>query len=243
MGQLLLRGRLERHHVHAHRVHPRQHVPDRAVLPGRVHRLQHDQQRVAPARPEQLVRRGELGHALCERVVDLGVAELAQRVPAVPGGIAAVEPRPGAGFDPQRGERSLHAPDAIARALSWAGEQARPWSGGDCGGCAGRRAGVIRARRAATVHCPPLATTTPPGAVQWIFSVLGPPQPPSGATTTSWTRGQGSWSTGRATGAICANDTGGGHRDIVLAPAGASTLSPQIKRAGLLGSASPSPFA
>lgn len=71
--------------------------------------------------------------------------------------------------------------------------------------------------------------------MQWVFSVLGPPQPPSGATTTSWTRGQGSWSTGRATGAICANDTGGGHRDIVLAPAGASTLSPQIKRAGLLG--------
>ncbi len=87
----------------------------------------------------------------------------------------------------------------------------------------------------AAARCPPLATATPPGAVQWIFSELGAPQPPAGATKTSWTRGQGSWSGGRATGAICASDTGGGHRDLVLAAAGASTLSPQIKRGGLLG--------
>jgi hypothetical protein len=88
---------------------------------------------------------------------------------------------------------------------------------------------------AAPVRCPPFASTTPPGAVQWIFSELGAPQAPSGRTTRSWTRGQGSWSAGRATGAICADDTGGGHRDAVLAPAGAAALSPQIKRLGLLG--------
>jgi len=87
---------------------------------------------------------------------------------------------------------------------------------------------------AASVRCPPFAAT-PAGEVQWIFSELGAPQAPAGATTTSWTRGQGSWAGGSATGAICSDDSGGGHRDIVLAAAGRSTLSPRIVRLGLLG--------
>ena len=71
--------------------------------------------------------------------------------------------------------------------------------------------------------------------MQWIFSALGAPAAPGGGTTWSWTRGQGSWSAGSATGTICSEDKGGGRRDVVLSASGASTLSPQIKRLGMLG--------
>jgi hypothetical protein len=88
------------------------------------------------------------------------------------------------------------------------------------------------------VTCPRAAsapTSAPAGAVQWIFSALGTPAAPSGGTTWSWTRGQGSWSAGSASGAICGEDKGRGRRDVVLSASGTSTLSPQIKRLGLLG--------
>ena len=87
----------------------------------------------------------------------------------------------------------------------------------------------------APVTCPPPASA-PAGAVQWIFSALGAPSAPSAGTTWSWTRGQGSWSAGSATGTICGEDKGGGaRRDVVLSASGTSTLSPQIKRLGMLG--------
>ena len=86
-----------------------------------------------------------------------------------------------------------------------------------------------------SLKCPPPAAT-PAGAVQWIFSALGAPAAPSAGTTWSWTRGQGSWSAGSATGTICGEDKGGGsRRNVVLSASGASTLSPQIKPHGLLG--------
>jgi len=85
------------------------------------------------------------------------------------------------------------------------------------------------------VTCPP-AASTPAGEVQWIFSALGAPTAPSAGTRWSWTRGQGSWSAGSATGTICSEDRGPGtRRDVVLSASGASTLSPQIKRLGMLG--------
>ncbi len=88
---------------------------------------------------------------------------------------------------------------------------------------------------AGPVTCPAPAST-PAGAVQWIFSALGAPSVPTGGTSWSWTRGQGSWSAGRASGAVCGEDRGGGRRrDVLLAASGASTLSPQVKRGGLLG--------
>jgi len=94
--------------------------------------------------------------------------------------------------------------------------------------------------RIASVHCPAGASTAPanvPGAVQWEFSQLGPPTPASPSGSTSWTRGAGSWTAGRAVGAICTNDSGGGlaSRDLVLTVAGSSKLSPKITRLGLLG--------
>ena len=85
------------------------------------------------------------------------------------------------------------------------------------------------------VTCPP-AAGTPAGSVQWIFSALGAPAAPRAGTTWSWTRGQGSWSAGSATGSICAEDKGGGsRRDVLLSASGASALSPQIKPHGMLG--------
>ncbi|MGD1051271.1 MAG: hypothetical protein ABR947_09390 [Solirubrobacteraceae bacterium] len=95
--------------------------------------------------------------------------------------------------------------------------------------------------RMASVHCPAAASTAPanaPGAVQWEFSQLGPPTPASASGSSSWTRGAGTWTAGRAAGTICTNDSGGtlaSSRDLVLAVAGSSKLTPKITRFGLLG--------
>jgi hypothetical protein len=65
----LLRGRLlERDDLHALRVDVVHDVLDHGVLAGSVHRLQDDEQRVAVARPQQLLRLGELGAPLPPRV-------------------------------------------------------------------------------------------------------------------------------------------------------------------------------
>jgi hypothetical protein len=106
-------------------------------------------------------------------------------------------------------------------------------------GLAGMPAAAATAR-AASVHCPAAASTAPanaPAAVQWEFSQLGPPTPASSTVSTSWTRGAGSWTGGRAAGTICTNDSGRGvaSRDLVLTVSGGSKLSPKITRLGLLG--------
>jgi hypothetical protein len=74
-------------------------------------------------------------------------------------------------------------------------------------------------------------------AVQWEFSELGSPTPASSSVSSSWTRGSGSWSAGRASGTICSNDSGGGlaPRGLVLAVSGSSKLSPQITKLGMQG--------
>lgn len=89
-------------------------------------------------------------------------------------------------------------------------------------------------------RCPAAATAPPPSsatAVQWQFSEVGSPTPPSATVSSSWTRGSGSWSAGHASGAICSGDSGGGARgrNLVLSVSRASTLSPHITRLGLLG--------
>lgn len=93
---------------------------------------------------------------------------------------------------------------------------------------------------AASVSCPAGASapaTVPAPAVQWEFSELGSPTPASSAVSSSWTRGGGSWSAGRAAGTICSNDSGGGlaTRELVLKVSGSSKLSPQITKLGMLG--------
>jgi hypothetical protein len=88
---------------------------------------------------------------------------------------------------------------------------------------------------AAKVTCP--ASSDTGGTVQWAFSVIGPPTPATPAGYRSWTRGEGNWSAGTATGAVCVNDSGGGlpTRALVLAPAGRSTISAHVTELGLLG--------
>ena len=93
--ELLGRGLLEGGHLHPLRVDARHDVADGAVLAGRVHRLKHDQQGVAVAGPQQLVRGLELLDAARERRLLLLLAllgEVAQARPATPAGVAPVQP-------------------------------------------------------------------------------------------------------------------------------------------------------
>src|SRR5579871_3496667 len=96
-------------------------------------------------------------------------------------------------------------------------------------------ASAASAGATAPVSCP--AGVASAGPVQWVFSQLGAPTPPSASLSWSWTRGNGVWNAGRATGTICSEDKGGGSptRHLVLTVAGASTLSPHITKLGLLG--------
>jgi hypothetical protein len=86
------------------------------------------------------------------------------------------------------------------------------------------------------VRCP-ASVATSAGPVQWLFSALGAPTSGSAKVNWSWTRGGGSWNTGRASGTICSEDKGGGlpARNLVLRVSGSSTLSPMITKLGLLG--------
>lgn len=88
----------------------------------------------------------------------------------------------------------------------------------------------------ASVSCPASAASSL-GPVQWTFGVIGAPTSGASGVTNSWTRGNGTWNGGSASGTICTNDKGSGipKRDLVLKVAGASTLSPKITRYGLLG--------
>jgi hypothetical protein len=107
-------------------------------------------------------------------------------------------------------------------------------------GALGSSAAVAAAAREASVKCPGAASSAPAASttsVVWEFSELGPPTPAGVSVTSSWTRGAGIWSSGEARGTICSNDTvtGMASRDLVLTVSGASELSPQITRLGMLG--------
>jgi hypothetical protein len=92
---------------------------------------------------------------------------------------------------------------------------------------------------AAAVTCPASASAaagSSAGPVQWEFSVIGAPTAGASGVTSSWTRGNGVWSGGRATGTICSEDKGSfARRDLVLKVSGSSLLVPKTTRLGLLG--------
>jgi len=99
---------------------------------------------------------------------------------------------------------------------------------------------VFAGGAAAAVTCPAsasAATTSTTGPVQWAFSVLGAPTTGASGVKSSWTRGNGTWNTGRATGTICSEDKAPGspRRDLVLKVSGSSVLAPHTTRLGLLG--------
>ena len=81
--QFLGPRRLEAGHLHALRVHPRHHVLDRAVLAGRVHRLEHAEHRPFVLRVELLLQCGQAMHTAGEHGAACG---LGSRWPAVSAG-------------------------------------------------------------------------------------------------------------------------------------------------------------
>jgi len=92
---------------------------------------------------------------------------------------------------------------------------------------------------AAAVTCPAstsAASASTVGSVQWAFSVIGAPTAGASGVTSSWTRGNGVWNGGKATGTICSEDKGSfARRDLVLKVSGSSVLLPKTTRLGLLG--------
>jgi hypothetical protein len=98
---------------------------------------------------------------------------------------------------------------------------------------------VFAGPAAATVTCPASASSASAntaGPVQWAFSVLGAPSAGAQGVAWSWTRGNGVWNTGQATGTICSEEKGAfPRRDLVLKVTGSSLLVPKATRLGLLG--------
>ncbi|HEY1778539.1 MAG TPA: hypothetical protein VGG41_20455 [Solirubrobacteraceae bacterium] len=90
---------------------------------------------------------------------------------------------------------------------------------------------------AAAVTCPAsAAAVSTSGPVQWEFSVIGAPTAGASGVTSSWTRGNGAWNAGKATGTICSEDKGSfARRDLVFKVSGNSVLAPKTTRLGLLG--------
>ena len=104
-------GCLNEDDLHPLRVHARHHVLDHGVLAGRVHRLQHDEQRVAVARPQQLLRLGERGDPARDGVLrpllELVGGELGELGAATPPGVPARDARGLAGRDEEVVVKSL----------------------------------------------------------------------------------------------------------------------------------------
>ena len=89
----------------------------------------------------------------------------------------------------------------------------------------------------AKVKCPIRASSssTP---VEWAFTESAPPSGVHNGISSSYTHGKGRWQGGKATGAICHEDSlsaGKGSEGLVLAMAGSSKLSPRVTRMSLLG--------
>ncbi|HVP02486.1 MAG TPA: hypothetical protein VMT10_07955 [Solirubrobacteraceae bacterium] len=86
--------------------------------------------------------------------------------------------------------------------------------------------------------CPLGATLPSGGAVQWAFSVSGLPVGGHKGITTSYTHGHGTWTAGRAHGAVCHQDSGGGvaERHVVARlTSRPARLTGHVTRLGKLG--------
>lgn len=90
---------------------------------------------------------------------------------------------------------------------------------------------------ATKVKCPIKASGSS-SPVEWAFTESAPPSGAHKGIASSYTHGRGLWQKGKASGTICHADrltAGEGSQNLVLAMAGASKLSPHVKRLGLLG--------
>ena len=122
--ELLARWLLERDHLHALRVHAGHDVLDRGVLPCRVDGLEHDEQRVPVAGPQELLRVAERFGALGEHLLGLGVqlirGEVLEVGSASPGRVAPGDVRHGARLH----EQLCHHPLPPSRLLRGPSHQA-----------------------------------------------------------------------------------------------------------------------
>ena len=82
--EVLARRLLEGDDLHPLRVHARHHVLDRRVLAGGVERLEHHEERVRVARPEQLLRVRELLHPLLQDLLRGALQLLGPRAARTP---------------------------------------------------------------------------------------------------------------------------------------------------------------
>jgi hypothetical protein len=86
------------------------------------------------------------------------------------------------------------------------------------------------------VACPLRPGPPAGGDVQWAFSDSG--RPSGHAVKSSYVHGRGSWTSGRATGAVCTMDSPtqrGSVRDLVLGVSGKAKLTGRVTQNGLLG--------
>ncbi|HEY8304846.1 MAG TPA: hypothetical protein VIG42_09715 [Solirubrobacteraceae bacterium] len=98
-------------------------------------------------------------------------------------------------------------------------------------------AGGAQTASTGKVKCPIKASSSS-SPVEWAFTESSPPSGAHKGIASSYTHGKGRWQGGKATGTVCHEDslTGGkGSRNLVLAMAGGSKLSPRVTRLGLLG--------
>jgi hypothetical protein len=74
-------------------------------------------------------------------------------------------------------------------------------------------------------------------AVQWVWGYLGKPTSADPSVNWTWTRANGTWDNGSASGTICSEVRGGGlgNRNIVAAVSGPSKLTPNSTKFGLPG--------
>jgi hypothetical protein len=89
----------------------------------------------------------------------------------------------------------------------------------------------------AKVKCP-IKASGASSPVEWAFTESSPPSGAHKGIASSYTHGKGRWQGGKATGAVCHEDSlsgGKGSRNLVLAMSGPSKLSPRVTRLGLLG--------
>jgi hypothetical protein len=89
------------------------------------------------------------------------------------------------------------------------------------------------AAKSTGLRCPLKSGPPSGGDVQWGFHETGAPSAGnSTGVSSSYTHGRGNWTSGRATGTACSQDSGGGQptRNLVLAVVGPAKLKPRVNR-------------
>ena len=80
MGELRARRPLERRDVQAARVYASKHVPDRAVLAGRIERLEDQEHGIAAIGVEPVLRVAERLHFVLEQILEATVLAVGVRL-------------------------------------------------------------------------------------------------------------------------------------------------------------------